>query len=249
LQETTGQAARVCAAMRFRPQPIGALLPSLALAATLLAGCGSSSSSGNGVASKTPTQIIAAAKAATEGAVSAHVAGSIVSEGKPIALDMELLANKGGKGRITVEGLTVNLIEVDKAVYINGSTAFYKHLAGSAAATLLQGKWLKAPASSQNFASFSALTDLGKLVDSTLAAHGSLARAKDSTVGGQKVVGLTDAAKGGTLYVAGTGAPYPVELVKTGADGGKIVFDRWNKPVTLAPPANSVNINQLQSGH
>jgi hypothetical protein len=233
--------------MRFRFPPIGAPPLSLVLVAALLAGCGSSSS-GNGVASKTPTQILDAAKAASASAVSAHVAGSIVSEGKPISLDMELVAGKGGKGRIAVEGLSVDLIEVDKAVYIDGSTAFYTHLAGAAAAQLLQGKWLKAPASSANFSSFSSLTDLGKLVGSTLASHGTLSRAASATLNGQKVVGVTDA-KGGTLYVATTGTPYPIEIVKGGASGGKIVFDRWNKPVTLAPPASSVNINQLQSGH
>lgn len=235
--------------IRFQLKPPRAPLPFLAVAAALLAGCGSSSSSGNGVASKTPAQIVEAAKAASAKAVSAHVSGSIVSGGKPISLDMELAAGKGGKGRITVEGLSVQLIEVDKAVYINGSAAFYTHLAGSAAATLLQGKWLKAPASNSNFASFSQLTDLGKLIDSTLAAHGTLKSAGTTTVNGQKAVGVTDSAKGGTLYVATTGEAYPIEIVKTGSDGGKVVFDRWNKPVTLKAPASSVNINQLQSGH
>lgn len=245
---TTDQVTRVCTAMRFRFPPIGASPLLLVLVAALFAGCGSSSS-GNGVASKTPTQILEAAKAASARAVSAHVSGSIVSEGKPISLDMELVAGKGGKGRIAVEGLSVQLIEVDKAVYINGSTAFYTHLAGAAAAQLLQGKWLKAPASNANFASFSSLTNLSKLVGSTLAAHGTLSRAATTTINGQKAVGVTDAAKGGTLYVATTGTPYPIEIVKSGAGGGKIVFDKWNKPVTLAPPANSVNVNQLQSGH
>jgi hypothetical protein len=236
--------------MRFRFPPAGArpLVPVLVLG-TILAGCGSSGSSGNGVASKTPTQIIEAAKVAAAGAVSAHVSGSIVSEGKPISLDMELVAGKGGKGRISVEGLAVNLIQVDKAVYIEGSTAFYSHLAGAAAAQLLQGKWLKAPATSGNFSSFSSLTNLGKLVGSSLSSHGTLSRVAATTVDGQKVVGVTDTTKGGTLYVATTGTPYPIEIVKRGAGGGTIVFDRWNKPVTLAPPTSSVNINQLQSGH
>lgn len=249
LQRPTDRVAKVFPAMRLRPPSFAALPLGLLLAAAALAGCGSSSSSGNGVASKTPTQIVAAAKSAAAGAVSAHVSGSIVSGGKPISLDMELLAGKGGKGRIAVEGLSVQLIEVDKAVYINGSTAFYTHLAGTAAAQLLQGKWLKAPASNANFASFSSLTSLSQLVGATLASHGALKPAGTTTVNGQKVVGVTDAAKGGTLYVATTGTPYPVEIVKTGSGGGKIVFDRWNKPVTLAPPAASININQLQSGH
>jgi len=49
--------------------------------------------------------------------------------------------------------------------------------------------------------------------------------------------------------VATTGSPYPVELSKDGSGGGKIVFDKWNKSVTLTAPANAININQLQGGH
>lgn len=225
------------------------LAPAVVIAG-LLAGCGSSSSSsGNGVASKSPVEIVAAAKTAAAGAASAHVAGSIVAEGKPISLDMELLAGKGGKGKITVEGLTVNLIDLNNAVYINGSTAFYRHLAGPAAAQLLQGKWLKAPAGSGNFSSLASLTDLGKLIDTTLASHGKLSSAGTTTISGQKAVGVSDVAKGGTLYVASTGTPYPLAIVKSGAGGGRIVFDRWNKAVTLTAPANAINVNQLQSGH
>ena len=228
--------------------PVAAVLAVVIFAAAL-AGCGSSSPTGNGVASKSPIEIVASAKAAAAGAASAHVAGSIVDAGKPISLDMELVAGKGGKGRISLEGLGIDLIQVNGTVYINGSPAFYRRVAGPAAAQLLQGKWLKAPASSGNFSSLASLTNLGKLIDTTLASHGKLASAGSTTVAGQQAVGVADLSKGGTLYVASTGSPYPLEIVKTGAGGGKIVFDRWNKAVTLAAPANAVNINQLQSGH
>jgi hypothetical protein len=221
----------------------------LALLLALLSGCGSSSSSSNGTASKSPTEVVAAAKAAAAGAASAHVAGAILDEGKPISLDMRLVSGKGGKGRITLEGLRIELIQVGKSVYINGSKAFYTHVAGAAAAELLQGKWLKAPASSTSFASLASLTNLGKLIDTTLASHGKLASAGTKTVNGQKAVGVTDATRGGTLYVAATGTAYPLELVKSGASGGKITFDHWNQPVTLNPPAAAVDVSQLQRGH
>jgi hypothetical protein len=201
------------------------------------------------VASKTPTQIIAAAKSASASAKSAHISGSIVSGGKPISLDMKLVAGKGGEGQIVLEGLSIRLVEVGQAVYMNGSTAFYQHIAGSAAAQLLQGKWLKVPASSSGFASLASLTDLGKLIATTLASHGKLISAGTTTIDGQKAVGVTDSAKGGTLYVATTGTPFPLEVIKHGADGGKIVFDEWNKPVTLSAPADSVDIDKLQSTH
>jgi hypothetical protein len=233
--------------LRFRLPSLGAPPLVFVLVAALLCGCGSSSS-GNGVASKTPAQIVAAAQAAAAGAATAHVAGSILSAGKPITLDMELVAGKGGKGRIVLEGLSIELIDVDQAVYINGSAAFYSHVAGTAAASLLQGKWLKATAKSGNFSSLSSLTDLGELIGTSLAAHGTLSRAGTTTVDGQRAVGVTDVAEGGTLYVATTGPPYPIEIVKGGASGGKIVFDRWNKPVSLVPPADAIYINKLQSG-
>jgi hypothetical protein len=226
--------------------------PTLAavLVAAALAGCGgssSSSSSGNGVADKSPADILAATKVASDAATTVHVSGSIVSDGSPITLDMNLLAGKGGRGQLSESGLAFELIQVGETVYIKGSPAFYKHIGGTAAAQLLDGKWLKAPASDSDFASLSQLTDLRQLVDQTLASHGSLTKAGTSTIAGQKVVGITDKTKGGTLYIAATGQPYPVEISKAGSGGGKISFDRWNKTVTLSAPANAIDVAQLQA--
>jgi hypothetical protein len=228
------------------------LTTALVLAASVLAGCGSSVSTGNGISAKAPAEILLAAKSAAAGAATVHVAGSILSEGKPISLDMELVGSNGvgdsgGRGRLTLGGLGIKLIAIDRSVYVKGNTAFYTHFAGATAARLLRGKWLKGSAAHGPLSSFASLADLGKVLDSTLADHGPLSRAATTTVNGQQAVGVTDAAKDGTLYVATSGAPYPLEIVKSGAGAGKIVFDRWNKPVTLAPPTNAININQLQS--
>jgi len=221
-----------------------------ALLALLLSGCGSSSSSsGNGMASASPEQIVAAAKAASATAATVHIAGSIISEGKPISLDMELVAGKGAKGHVSVEGLGIDVIADEHAFYLNGSAAFYRHIGGAAAAQLLQGKWLKAPAGGGDFSSLAQLTNLGQLLNQSLANHGKLSAAGTTTINGQPAVGVTDSTKGGTLYVASTGTAYPVAITKSGTSAGRIVFDRWNQPVTLTPPANAININQLQSGH
>src|ERR1035441_3333987 len=218
----------------------------LLLLAVVIAGCGGSSS-GNGVADKTPAEILLATRGGSGAATSVHVAGSIVSEKSPITLDMNLLAGKGGSGKLSENGLAFELIQVGGTVYIKGSPAFYKHIGGTAAAQLLQGKWLKAPSSDASFASLSQLTDLRQLVDQTLTNHGSLTKAGTTTVNGQKVVGITDTTKGGTLYIATTGKPYPIEISKGGAGGGKVIFDRWNSTVTLTAPANAIDVAQLQS--
>src|SRR6478609_10024791 len=124
------------------------------IASAVLAGCGGgSSASSNGLDSKSPQEILAAAKAAASGAASVHVSGSIINENKPISLDMELVAGKGAKGHLALEGLGFDIIEVEKAFYMKGSTAFYTKVAGAAAAQLLQGKWLKVPTTTGEFAS------------------------------------------------------------------------------------------------
>ncbi|HEY4810471.1 MAG TPA: hypothetical protein VIH71_05365 [Solirubrobacteraceae bacterium] len=238
--------------MRFRFAFIST--PALVLTVIVLAGCGSSTSDSNSVASKTPAQILDAAKSAAAGAATVHVAGSILSQGEPISLDMELVGisgvgDNGGRGHLTLGGLGVKLIAIDKAVYVKGNDAFYTHFAGAKAAHLLRGKWLKGSAEHGPLAAFASLVDLSKVIDSTLQDHGPLSSAGTTTVNGQKAVGVTDRAKDGTLYVAATGVPYPLEIVKSGrgTSAGKLVFDRWNAPVTFSPPTASINVKQLQN--
>jgi hypothetical protein len=217
--------------------------------APALTGCGGASPAGNGVASQPPGRIVASATAAATAAASVHVAGSILSEGKPISLNMELDAEKGGKGRVTLGDLSVDVVNVDRAVYVRAGSAFYSRFAGPAAARLLQAKWLRGSNVSGPLASFTSLTDLRKLLGSTLAGHhGGLSRGSTTTVNGKRAVGVTDAGGGGTLYVASTGTPYPLEIIKRGPGGGKLVFDRWNQPVSLAVPPDPVDLHQLQSG-
>ncbi len=231
-----------------RPTSLASLGCAL-IALAALAGCGGSSSSGNGVASKSPTDIVSAAKTAADSASSVHVTGSIVNAGSTIALDMELLTGSGGRGKLSQNGLSFELVETGGSVYIKGSPAFYQHFAGAAAAQLLQGKWLKAPANTGSFATLGSLTDLRKLLDSTLSSHGTLAKGATTKVEGQEAVGVKDLSRGGTLYVATSGKPYPLQITKGGSGGGTVTFSHWNAPVTVTAPTNAVDLSQLASGH
>jgi len=234
--------------MRLRlSRPVAAAAGPLLLALSLVA-CGSSASS-NDIASKSAPEILAATKLAAEDARTVHVSGTIDNGGRPVTLDVNLRAGKGARGRISENGVSFELIQTGGSVYIKGSPAFYRRVGGATAAQLLQGKWLKAPANSAEFASLSSFTNLRDLVDTALTTEGKLAKSGTTTVNGQPAVGLTNTSKGGTLYVATSGPPYPIEITKTGANGGKISFDRWNQPVTLAPPADALDITKLQSGH
>jgi hypothetical protein len=224
----------------------------IALVALAIAGCGSSSSSGNGVASKSPSEILAASKAAAGSASSVHVAGSLTSNGTPIKLDLSLASGHGGRGTISEGSLSFELIVVGDTIYVKGSPAFYSHFGGAAAAQLFQGKWLRAPVSGSELSSLAALTDFGKLLDQTLAGHGTLVRGSTSTVASQPVVELHDTSRNGSLFVATTGSPYPVEIVKggSGSETGHISFTDWNAPVSLSAPAGAIDLSQLQhAGH
>jgi hypothetical protein len=161
---------------------------------------------------------------------------------------MALVNGAGGRGQLSENGVSFELIEVGGYVYIKGSKAFYSHVAGPSAAQLLDGKWLKAPANSAGFASLGSLTNLRKLLNSTLTSHGALAKGASTTVEGQPAIAVKDATHGGTLYVATTGTAYPLQIAKGGDGGGRIAFGDWNKPVTLKAPANAVDLSQLESG-
>jgi hypothetical protein len=224
----------------------------LALAALTIAGCGSSasSSSGNGVSSKSASEILAASKSAADSASSVHVTGTLASNGTPITLDLSLASGQGGRGQISEGNLSFNLIVIGDTIYIKGSPAFYSHFGGTAAAQLFQGKWLKAPVSGGELGSLAALTNFSQLLDQTLSSHGTLAKGASSTVAGQPVIELRDTSHNGSLFVATSGKPYPIQIVKHGSETGHITFTDWNQPVSLSAPAGAIDLSQLQhAGH
>lgn len=218
----------------------------LLLVALAAAGCGSSSSSGNDVASKSASEILAASKAAADSASSVHVTGSLTNNGTPIALNLSLASGHGGRGQISQGNLSFELIVLGDTIYIKGSPAFYSHFGGSAAAQLFQGKWLKAPVSGGELGSLAALTNFGQLLNQTLTSQGALTKGPTSIVAGTPVIELRDPARNGSLFVATTGKPYPIQIVKQGSETGHITFTDWNRPVPLSAPAGAIDLSQLQ---
>ncbi len=217
-----------------------------ALVALALAACGSSGGgSSNGITSKSPDDIVTAASSAVSSVNSVHVSGTVLSGGQHVTLDLNLVNGKGGRGSMAQNGLGFQIVALGPEVYINGSQSFWRTFGGAAAAQLLSGKWLKAPATGQ-LSSLATLTNVQKLFNQLLSSHGKLAKGKTTTIHGQQAVAVTDTTNGGTLYVATTGKAYPLEISKTGGQGGQITFDHFNQPVTLTPPANAIDISQLK---
>ena len=216
---------------------------SVLLFAMLLAGCGSSGTKDNGEGTKAAAQVVADAKAASVGASTVHISGAGQTGGEPLKLDLYLVAGKGGRGRLTVNGLTFQIIRVRGKAYFKGSSSFWRNFGGAAAAALLQGRWLEAPATTGRFSSFTPLTDIGKLFNLVFSITDRLRNDGVKTVGGVKVVAIRDTSKAGTLYVAATGTPYPVAIRQQG--NGELTFDGWNAPVSLAAPKSAVSLATL----
>ena len=220
----------------------------LVLTAALLAGCGSSGSSPkpNGEEEKSATQVLADAKKAATAASSAHVSGSIHSNGTPITLDLSTARGKGAKGSMSTNGLSFDLVRVGDTLYIRGSDAFYKRFAGAAVAHFLHGKWLKAPATKGRLKSLAPLTSIKALFAGIASHHGKLVNDGKRTYKGADVVAIRDTSDGSKLYVAATDQPYPVAIVgaKKG-QSGTITFDDWNKSVSLSAPSDAIDITQF----
>jgi hypothetical protein len=227
---------------------VRALVLSLVLAGVLFAGCGSSSKSAksNGEESKPAAKVLADAKTAATSASSAHVSGSIQSEGTPITLDLSTARGKGAKGSMSTSGLKFDLVRIGDTLYIRGSDEFLKHFAGGDVAQLLHDKWLKASATHGRLKSLAPLTSLGALFAGVSAQHGKLVNDGKSTYKGDDVVVIRDTSDNSKLYVAATGKPYPVAIVggKKG-ESGTITFDDWNKSVPLSAPDGAIDISQF----
>jgi hypothetical protein len=217
----------------------------LVAAAALLAGCGSSGAKSNGEAQKTAAQVTTDTVAAATAASAVHVAGSIMSSGTALTLDLTIVKGTGGSGTMSEQGLKFQLVRLGGKAYIKGSDAFYKKFAGASVAQLLHDKWLEGSATTGNLAALTSLTDIAKLFNGALGAHDTLKNEGETTYKGQKVVAIKNVSKGGTLYVAATGTPYPVAIVGTGSNGGAITFGDWNKTVGITAPKGAINISKL----
>jgi hypothetical protein len=210
----------------------------LALAAAL-AGCGGSS--GNGVASKSASDILAASKAAAQSATSVHVVGKNSQGALSLKLNLDMASN-GGRGQVSLLGLNFELIRVGNTLYAKGNPAFYKRL--GVAAHVPQGTWLKASANGGKLAQLAAFTDLSGELGRLLSSTGPITKGASATVNGQQAIELKESAKlfSGSLYIATTGKPYPIEIVKRGRESGQTAFSHWNEPVSLSAPANAIAI-------
>ena len=221
-----------------------------AAALITIAGCGSSSGGtatttpsggtsasasqpqGNGLADKSPDEILEAAAAAAKAQSSVHVAGSITQGSETISMDLRLDKSAGGTGTLTVEGATFEIIATPDAAYVRADAATWEKQFGAGAAELLGDKWIKAT-KGDGLEELASLADYSGFMSQILDNPASLSKTATTTVDGVEVVGLKD--KSGTLYVATQGEPLPVAL--DGGKNGSVAFTDWGAKVVIEEPA------------
>lgn len=206
-----------------------------ALAVTAcVAGCGGASATG--IATKPADRIFRAAGNALQGAKSVHVSGSVSSGRRDrVTVDFNLVPGRGASGRGAVNGASFQLVVLGTTVYLKPSIAFWRQAVRTPSAHLDFGRWLRSPA--QDVAALTAFTRVQTYSSILLAQHGPLSKDTAATAEGHEAVAIHDRQRGETLYVARSGKPYPILFVA--GPQVRLVFDRYNQPVSLSAPAHA----------
>lgn len=226
----------------------------VALAGALVAGCGSSSgpssnsggnNGSNGIANESALQILNAAANALKTANSVTLVGSLPSNGKPTQINGTFFANGDADTTLGLSGSTVQLIKIGSNDYFQAPAAYWQAQGvPSSLSSKLDGVWVIIPDSQAKLGA--------KLSLSAFAAHAttdasSYTKGSTSTVDGQAVIAIVSPSQG-TVYVATTGTPYPVQAVLTGTNGGTLTFSNWNSGTLPTVPAGAKTIAELGLG-
>jgi hypothetical protein len=220
----------------------------VAVAALLLAGCGSSASSaspGSPSSARPAGATVAQMKSAVNAARSVHLDGVLRNSGRAVGLDIGLIRSGEFSGTITDNGVPLMLTDAGGKLYVKATPAFLKQLKVSAAlCSLMCGKYVELT-SAQSQALAGNFT-MQKLLASLTGNLPKFADAGTTTVRGQPAQVLR-APDGSMLDVASTGTPYPLRAVGKGHNG-QLDFTQWNSvPHPAAPPADQV-INMADLG-
>jgi len=198
----------------------------------------------NGVAAASPEEILAASRAAVASASSVHVEGKAFEGRQAFAITMDL--TRGGAQGQTSGILEIGIIRTGNTLYVKANPSTDRHLGGAHASP---GSWIEAPANGPRTSQLAQLSylngEVGRLA--TIAVPPSVTKGATAVVDGQPVIELKERGglHGGGLYlgrlfIATTGQPYPIEMIKRGQETGYVIFSNWDRPVTITPPANAV---------
>jgi hypothetical protein len=211
-------------------------------AGVLVAACGSSGPASNGVANESASQILTAAVNAMKSATSGSVSGTAVVSGKTESVSGTFFAVDADVTLVT-NGETIKVIKVGANDYLQAPSAYWA-ASGVPSDDLskVNEVWISIPDSTAQLGSEFTLSGFATSLTSEV---GTLTKGATSTIGGQAVIAIMSTTQHGTLYVATTGTPYPVEATKSSSGGGTLTFSGWNQGSTPTAPAGAKTIAEL----
>jgi len=220
-----------------------------------ISACGSSNSGTAGAAPSASSTVdplagLSAAKvqaktvADAEAASSMTMKGTITQSGQSFTVNLAIKPGHGCTGTIGLGAKgNLKLIVINKTVYLNPDSTFWKANSGADADTviaLVDGRYIEAPSSNTDMAPWAQLCDVSQLFSSNGSTTAPVREAV-TTLNGIRVVPLKTS--DGMAYVTDTSTPELVQLSapKNSKNGSGLVTVTMDAPVTLtAPPASQV---------
>jgi hypothetical protein len=194
---------------------------------------------------------IAKAVAAEQTFGSVRIDGKITQGRTEILLDLLVNRDGEGGGEFVQQGNLIKIERVGPLLYFNAPTRFWSTHATAAQTKAYGGKWLELSAVDPRFTSFDQFLDAADLVTAAFQGHTApLALGRATTFAGHKVVVVKDTVTSGgktstgLMYIAATGPAYVYKIVDdTPGNVSTVVFTDYGKGVTLAVPANAINLS------
>ena len=278
--------------MHLRPAVATPCLAALVLAGAVLSACGSSSSStsttstststttapattttgppttvavpanSNGLATKSASEIVAAALAATKAQKSMRVEEDTTEGTAKVALVDDVNATGGIQTIAISTGSTVGHVEivfVDSVVYFRGDAAGLENFTqfGTAKSTKYANQWISVTSKQEGYSTLSAALTLDTAAAQFVSLPGTLSPGSPTKIGKVVVMGVNavDSSKSAKLtlteYVNLVGTALPVEVrgITAAASGAgrtvTVAFSKWNEPVNPTAPSSAVPITTL----
>jgi hypothetical protein len=231
------------------------LLPSAVLAALVLGGCGTATSSPGQAATATthpspaqsnPATLVAGMKAAIAAARTAHVSGSVHASGQNIAFNLGMSRANGSYGTMTSNGTDLILLYTNAKIYvkITSSVLRQKGIAPAVSQILLDKYFIMTGSDAQGTLP---LVNMETLLALLTAGLPTFTSAGTATVNGTPALVLKGS-DGSTLYVCAQGPPFPLRFVGPTSSPGQVDFTRWNRQVSIPRPNASQVVDLSRYG-
>ncbi|WP_326557550.1 hypothetical protein [Micromonospora sp. NBC_01796] len=240
---------------------VARVLVPIAIASTLLAGCGGQADSGsqaapaaaattvpdgNGVAALTADEIRTKAVAAAEKAGSFQVKGESESDGDTLAVDLTF-NGEDLVGSIGTGGSTIHLLRVAGQPYFKANAQFWTENGGPqgpAIAPLLGDRWVKIKPDDPTLGEVFKTARISELIKP----DGAVTKGEIKTIDAGPAIALIDGSDQ-ILYVATTGEPYPLLLGSAGSTS-QVVFSGYGSTFEIKAPAASevIDFDKITAG-